>query len=394
MALMEKSPGSSSLWTKEFLQDSRKRRDPLADAFVAELVKTKTEKELFIVMQVLLNEFVWIEDIRLDETATKYLNTASRLPEWADKALIKKGEEFFALHGFEISMVLNMKALPATYCCWRGAEVVYASGRMTDHSGNLKPFTRRLMQTSKFVLNVLTPGGMSGDGIGIRSSVKVRTLHAFIRYYLECKNWDVAQFGQPINQEDYAGTMLSFSVFVIEGMERLGIKVSDEEKEAYFHVWRVVAHVVGVEEALIATNYAEGALLGHTILDEQKGPSEAGKALTGACLTFLQDLIPFRVLKFLPNEMMYYLLGKELSDMAGIRRSRNPVVIIVFFLFRQMLKVFEWLKENVGFVRRWAIRKTPSLLNTIIVKFLDETGNPFTPEILHEEVETMKEHKH
>ena len=394
MALMENNEGSATAWTKEFLQESRKRKDPLADGFVAELVKTKTEKELFIVMQMLLNEFVWLEDIRLDEPATKYLKEASKLPDWADPALIKKGEEFFALHGFEISMVLNMKALPATYCCWRGAEVVYASGRMTDHSGNLRPFTRRLMQTSKFVLNVLTPGGMTPDGFGVRSTVKVRTLHAFIRYYLECKNWDAAELGEPINQEDYAGTMLSFSVFVIEGMQRLGIKVSDEEKEAYFHVWRVVAHVVGVEAALIAPDYAGGSVLGHTILDEQKGPSEAGKALTKACLTFLQDLMPFRVLKFLPNEMMYYLLGKELSDMAGIRKSYNPIVIVVFFLFRQALKVFEWLKENVGFVRRWAIRKTPQLLNTIIVKFLDETGNPFSPEILHEEVDTMKGTQH
>ncbi len=131
---------SSGKWSDEILQASRKRMDPLADAFVAELSAEMSEKELFLLMKILLDEYIWIGDEVLNERATQYLNEASALPEWADPELIKKGEEFFAANSFEIAMILMMKALPATYCCWRGAEVVHSSGRLTEHSGNLKPF--------------------------------------------------------------------------------------------------------------------------------------------------------------------------------------------------------------------------------------------------------------
>lgn len=45
--------------------------------------------------------------------------------------------------------------------------------------------------------------------------------------------------------------MLAFSVFVIQGLEKLGIKVSDDEKEAYFHVWKVIGHIMGIEASMI-----------------------------------------------------------------------------------------------------------------------------------------------
>ncbi|MBK8704611.1 MAG: DUF2236 domain-containing protein [Saprospiraceae bacterium] len=89
------------------------------------------------------------------------------------------------------------------------------------------------MQTSKFVLNVLSKDGLVNHGVGLRSAVKVRTLHAFIRFFWKAK-LGCRKIGAPINQEDYAGTMLSFSVFVVEGLESLGIKVSKEEKSGLF----------------------------------------------------------------------------------------------------------------------------------------------------------------
>lgn len=376
-------------WSEQSLLEARKIKDSIADKFVAELARTKSEKELYLIMQFLLNEYVWLDEDQLDELSRQYLTTASKLPSWADPELIKKGEDFFAMHGFEISMVLMMKALPATYSCRRGAEVVHATGRMTDHSGNLRPFTRRLMQTSKFVLNVLSKDGLVGHGVGVRSAVKVRTLHAFIRYFLESKNWDVEKYGAPINQEDYAGTMLSFSVFVVEGLESLGIKVSKEEKTAYFHVWRVVAHLVGIEENLLAKDYEEGARLGHAILDQQKGASQSGKELTQACLEFMQGLMPIKILRFLPANMMYFLLGPEISEMVGIRKSRNVFVNAAFFVIRMVLHLVEWLKHHVGFVGRFAIKYNPIMLDFIIQKFLKETKNYFTPEIIQSEVKTI-----
>ena len=385
---------TSSPRSPEFLQAARRRTDPLADQFVAELAHTKSGRELYLTMRFLLNEYVWVDHEMMEEPAKKYIAEAAQLPEWADEKLLRKGEDFFSLHAFEITTILFMKSLPATYCCAKGAEVVHATGRLTDNSGNMVPFTRRLMMTGKFVLNVMSPHGFDHSGYGFKSAVKVRTLHAFVRYFLKSENWDIEKFDEPINQEDYAGTMLAFSVFVVEGLEQLGVKVSKDDKEAYFHVWRVVAHVIGVEADLIEDNYDDAQALGHQILNEQKAPSQAGETLTKASLEFCQSMVPLRVMNFLPQNMMYFFLGPELSAMVGIKKSKNLFARILFYLFRQGIKLYEWMKVRFKFVRRFALRHNTKILDTINRKILEETKNQFTPNLIAQDVKEMKEHPH
>lgn len=51
--------------------------------------------------------------------------------------------------------------------------------------------------------------------------------------------------GQPVNQEDMAGTLSSFSASVLHGLEWLGIKGSDEECQGYQHLWKYVGYYLG-----------------------------------------------------------------------------------------------------------------------------------------------------
>lgn len=377
-------------WPNEELQKQRSKMDPLADRFVAEAAEVKSERDLYLFMRKLLNEFTFLTVNEMDASTQEYYKQATILPEWVDHDLLAKGHEFFNMHGPEICMVLLMKALPSTYCCKKGAEVVHSTGRLSDHSGNLHPFTRRLMETSKFVLNVLSKNAFAPDGKGIHFAFQVRTLHAFIRHFLKDKDWNVEEFDEPINQEDSAGTMLAFSAFVIEGLEILGLKISHEERDAYFHVWRIVAHLMGVEKEMIADNYEEGSLLGHAILDHQKAPSKAGQELTAACLDFLQRLMPTFLLKWVPRNFMYHLMGKELSEMVGIKRSRNIFVKFIVFLSIRIIRVLEWLKHHVGFIGRFARWLNPKVLNWLIKKFLRQQGTPFTPSIIQDEVRKIK----
>lgn len=380
---------SSQTSHEDFLEAARYRADPLADRFVKDLAETKEQKELYMIMGVLLNEYIWIGSEKLDPKAEKLLIEASKLPPWYDEKLAAKGSEFFAIHGFEISMILLMKALPATYCCAKGAQVVYSTGRLTDHSGNMKPFTRRLMQTSKFILNVMAPDGYEKDGSGIRSAVKVRTLHAFVRHFLNDNGWDAEKYGVPINQEDYAGTMLSFSVFVIEGLETIGVKISQEEKEAYYHIWRTVAYLVGVEEEMIPTTYDEGAKLGHAILDDQKASSQEGIELTKASIEFCEEFMPW-ILRYLPENMMYHLLGPELAAMVNVKHSSNIFVRAAFTITKWIIKLYERLKTRWTIVYRWAKWINPKLLDKLIHKFLEQTRHAFSPGIVREEISKIE----
>ncbi|MBK8704610.1 MAG: hypothetical protein IPN33_14080 [Saprospiraceae bacterium] len=119
----------------------------------------------------------------------------------------------------------------------------------------------------------------------------------------------------------------------------------------------------------MAKDYEEGALLGHAILNQQKGASQSGKELTRACLEFMRSLMPLKILQFLPANMMFFLLGPELSEMVGIRKSRNVFVNAAFFMTRMVLLLVEWLKHNVGFIGRFAIKYNPKILDLIIQNF-------------------------
>ena len=378
-------------WPADALIGARKRTDELSDNFIAQLTKEKSKEELYGILQYLLNEYTFVNHEKLDPDMLAYYQEASKLPDWVNYDQINIASKFFAVHGIEITMMLLMKSLPATYACGKGAEVVYSTGRMNSHGGNEKAFTRRLMQTAKFVLNVLSEDALKPNGIGVKACAKVRALHAFIRLYLQSMNWDEAKYDKPINQEDEAGTILSFSVFVIEGMESLGVKVTQQEKDAYHHAWSVIAYLMGVEHTLIADSYEKAQKLGHYIIGNQKSKSVAGERLAAACVHFLQDLIPYRILKFTPSHMIYFLIGPELSDMLNIKRSGNFFVRFAFFMVKKIIRLYEWSKRHFAFVERWAIKNNPLLMDAMARQFLKASKDTESAKETAKEVSVVKE---
>ena len=48
--------------------------------------------------------------------------------------------------------------------------------------------------------------------------------------------------------EDMIGTLLSFSINVIETIKKIGAPITLEEEESYIHLWRYVGYLLGVSE--------------------------------------------------------------------------------------------------------------------------------------------------
>jgi hypothetical protein len=69
----------------------------------------------------------------------------------------------------------------------------------------------------------------------------VRLIHSAIRHFIGSGVWDEA-LGRPINQEDMAITLLTFSVSVLDGLRRFKIREAPEREEAYLHHWKVIGH--------------------------------------------------------------------------------------------------------------------------------------------------------
>jgi len=324
-------------WTIEELEKKRQITDPLADETIAKIFKNDD----VIAVNKFFRQLIKNTELPLEEMPSEikeYLSKNSTFPSYTNWDLVKKGEKVFLDYGPEIGMMLMAKSLPTSYACAKGAEVLHSTGRLDEtRTGGLEKFTRRLMETSQFVIDIGQSNGLSEGGKGIRSAQKVRLMHGSIRYFLKKKGWDVTKYDEPINQEDMAGTLMDFAVYPIEGLEQMGISVSSEEKEAYYHLWRVVGHFMGVQPDLIPETYAKGLELAHLILKHQVAPSEAGVELTDACIKFLQKITPGNIFDFYPSVLVRYLVGDKIADILQVKKNEEDLGKLMnrvaFFIF-------------------------------------------------------------
>jgi len=302
---------SASQWTDELLDPMRQVGDPLADAAIAEIYDLGKQDE---VRQALLGFGRNSDTVPagLPPQLARYFDDSAVLPPWADPAQIERGHILLGRYLPQITSTLLCSALPQAYGCANGAQVLYLSQRLT--SG----VYRRLMETSQFIVDVLDSGGLSPGGRGVRSAQKIRLLHATMRYHVRRQDtWD-PRWGLPVNQEDLAGTLLTFSVVVVRGLKSLGIDLPVRDRDSYFHIWRVVGHILGVDKRLNPVEFDDGAALGKTILGRQQSPSEAGTVLTKAVLDFTREVLPGPVFAGVGPTLIRHLAGDKAADLLDV----------------------------------------------------------------------------
>jgi hypothetical protein len=151
---------------------------------------------------------------------------------------------------------------------------------------------------------------------------KVRLMHAAIRYQLghdTDTKWDPA-LGIPINQEDLAGTLLTFSFLTIDGLRKLGANISSEVAAAYFESWCAVGKVLGILPELIPANLEEAAGLKDLISRRQFAPSDEGREMTQALIGMLEENSP-PLLEGIPVGLMRLFIDEKIADYLGITDS-------------------------------------------------------------------------
>ena len=372
--------------TEEALEAFRKVTDPVADATVEKIISSGNEKKVNEVMMLLFRNASFEKGMfeslgsQLSAILDEYIESTQSLPQWADSKRIKEGEKIFSIYGPEIFMLLNVSSLPLCYTCANGAQVLYDTGRLLVHNDNIDPLARRLMETAQMVVNVLSEGGLSSQGKGVVTLQKVRLIHASIRYYLKHKSkssFDVTKFGEPINQEDLAGTLMSFGPVILSGLKNLNINLTQQQQDDYMHCWKVVGHLMGIEEKLLPDAYEEGFELATRILKHQSEKSEAGIALTDACVQFMNYLIPGNSLNDVPAYFINYFLqdfsassGKDLSSFIGVSNSGDKKERILLGLTKLIIGKLSHLEEH-KFVREISSYFNRKLLEGIIHHFND-----------------------
>lgn len=288
--------------------------DPLADP-VADLVfrKKPAGKDLLA--------FAEAEAAVGDEACAAFIAAAHQVPAWVDFSIMQPGAELFLRNSLASVAVFVLHSLLLTYIPVNMARVLIHTGRLRGQ------LLRRLYETATMVRDVLEPGALKPGNAGWRSVLRVRILHALVRRsILRGGRWTFEM--QPINQTELAQTGTLFGFVVADGLERLGLPVSGEEKDSYQHLWRYANWLQGVPEVLQATSHEDEGRLHRQLAEQFYFPDANSFALIDALLGGLDMQAPFFMPRPVLSAFSASLLDKTVAERIGLKADGVPKAML------------------------------------------------------------------
>lgn len=299
------------------LRDGLLRADPPADAFVAWAAEDpKRGRALF--EQVVDQGLAAVPEA--PEPLVRWFAPLEEAPPWLDREAIRLACRTAWRVGPSAGTVLTSMALIGGYRSSAAVKPLAMTGALD------RMVIRRIAETSRFVLDVVTSDGMGRFSDGFKSACRVRLMHAQVRASLARRpSWDAGAWGVPINQTDMAATQLEFSAVYLSGLLALGFRFTDEERAAVMHLWRYVGVVMGADDALLAHDYRAG--LRHMFIHGLTNPyaDEDSRALAAALHGLPLQVAQTPAQRRLAQALMRYrcavsrfTLGHEAVDDVGL----------------------------------------------------------------------------
>jgi hypothetical protein len=222
-----------------------------------------------------------------------------------DVELFKQTHEIWKEKGIKFIFILFFRALPYTYMAEKPANVLKTTKLLITQP------ERRIFETAQFVFDVMDENWWEPDKRGILTALKVRIMHAAMRHVIlhnkGGQKWNEA-LGQPISQEDLVATNQVFSLEFFKGMTMLSDALSQEEQKAWFHTWKTIGRIMGVQDDLICSDVKEAWTLQHAVYDHLfHDKTVAGIPLAKA---LVETMITFH----LPARLTLFMMRKMLAD--------------------------------------------------------------------------------
>lgn len=219
----------------------------------------------------------------------EYLRIVPRV-DLGDRVLLARGQALFALWGPEILLTLGCYSLPLVYAAAHGVQTIYRTRRLKRDA------FRRICDTAQMVLNCMQPGELEEGGLGWWAARKVRLIHSLARLQLltdRRDRWSMV-WGLPINQDDQATTLLTFSVAALDGLRKMGAEIRQEDADAYVSAWSSIGRLLGVEESLLLADEAGAISFARQLAKRQYRATAEGKYLNDQLLVAMDTLFPVK----------------------------------------------------------------------------------------------------
>jgi hypothetical protein len=278
----------------------------------------------------------------------EFFERADTLPAWVDFDQIRSGALAYQRFGILGMIVLSAWSLINGYHSSAAVKPLTFTGELIGRP------QRRLAETARFVSEATQVDGLRPGRPGREISLRVSLIHSHVRRAcLESGRWRTDLWGLPINQADMFGTLLEFSLLMMDGAQRLGFFLTPGEREAILAMWRYCGHLSGVDPWLLEQlgSEAKTRRLADLLRLVQPGPDEDSRALTEQLLKVpgqnadgkSPPVLALAVSR-IHNGLARAFNGPEIADDLGIPDDLWKYSV---YPIRAAVAPFEWIRRRV-----------------------------------------------
>lgn len=223
--------------------------DEAGDHVVEDIYFTKSFREASKELEQYIRNGVSENDDIPESVKNMFLQTQT-IPEWLNYDLLKSGAE--------LCMRANLDSLISLrdYCLMGGYDFAYLNKPLIITEALKKGAVKRLSETLDFWVNVTRYNALEVHKKGYEFAIKTRLIHSYARLSIRkhYKNWDIKNWGEPINSWDMMATYIGFSLVFLHSLHKLGNTFSAHEENGLFHLWKYVGYLLGIPEKLLPDN--------------------------------------------------------------------------------------------------------------------------------------------
>ena len=311
-------------YTNAMLDALRSEGDPFADKVITEMEAAGEVDAVNLIIRHLIANNQPVPD-QLPPVVQQYLAATDDPPAGADYERLSRAATFFQTHGLPIGLILSTAALVECFAAKQGVQVLAATHRFNHPQ-------RRVVETTQFVLYVMSKDGFTPHGKLVRCVQKVRLMHTSVRYLLLRSGvWPLAELGVPLCQEDLLLALMFFTVEALRGLDRIGLTVTPTQAEDYYYIWQQVGLMLGIRADIIPPTLAEAKALTDVLEVRHFGHSAEGVSLTKALIDYYESLLPIAAFDGAVPAMIRALTGDAVADMMEIPTTSLEWVVAQAF---------------------------------------------------------------
>jgi len=196
------------------------------------------------------------------------------VPDWVDADLLRRGQRALRAGGADGMYVARDVSLLGGYQFSGFNKTLLRTGALEKGSNT------RFAETNQWALDVIADGELIPHGVGYRSTIRVRLIHAIVRRHVSAMtDWRADEWGLPINQTDMAATLVGALIAPPLGAMGMGLLTAPADLDAIAHVTRYVGWLIGVEDEWLPHSFRDGIRVLYHTVTALSNPDESSKQL-------------------------------------------------------------------------------------------------------------------